>query len=301
MSPPTTIPVRTATVAEKGRSRLMIRGNYHTHCSFCDGTGEPEAFAIEAVRQGMNPLGFSSHAPLPFPNNFAMKEGQLPDYLRTIQAIRDKYRDSLRILVGLEVDFVPGIEEYQAGLFSLNLDFTIGSVHYVDQNDQGVPWPVDADPERFDRGIAEVFHGNARAAVERYYELVRQMVGTNRHTIVGHLDVIKKNNTNGRYFSEDEDWYGKAVDETLAAIAESTAILEVSTGGIRKKVGLYPSIPILKKCRERGIRITLCSDAHHPRELSSHYSSVEALLLDIGYGEILAHTGSGWEPRPITP
>jgi len=155
MSPPTTIPVRTATVAEKGRSRLMIRGNYHTHCSFCDGTGEPEAFVLEAIRQGMNPLGFSSHAPLPFPNNFAMKERQLPDYLRTVRAIRDKYRDSIRILVGLEVDFVPGIEEYQAGLFSLGLDFTIGSVHYVDQTDQGVPWPVDADPERFDRGIAE--------------------------------------------------------------------------------------------------------------------------------------------------
>jgi len=277
----------------------MIRGNYHTHCSFCDGALEPEAFVAEAVRLGMNPLGFSSHAPLPFPNTFTMKMEQVPEYLRILRELREKYRDSIRILAGLEIDFVPGIEEYQEGFYSLGLDFTIGSVHYVDADEHGVPWPVDAEPELFDRGIVEVFRGNVRAAVERYYQLVRQMVGTNRHTLVGHLDVIKKNNSNGRYFSEDEPWYRDAVEETLEAIVRSPAILEVSTGGIRNNVGIYPGVPILKRCRERGVRLTLCSDAHHPDHLSVGYPWVEQVLRDLGYKEIFNHTGKGWEPCPL--
>ncbi len=34
--------------------------NLHTHCHFCDGKAEPEAYVTEAITQGFHTLGFSS-------------------------------------------------------------------------------------------------------------------------------------------------------------------------------------------------------------------------------------------------
>ena len=37
--------------------------NYHTHTTFCDGKSTPEEIVLEAIRLGMDTIGFSGHAP----------------------------------------------------------------------------------------------------------------------------------------------------------------------------------------------------------------------------------------------
>lgn len=277
----------------------MIKANYHTHCSYCDGTGVPEDFVKEAVVRKMTALGFSCHAPLPFPNVFTMAAEMLGEYVATVQELKRKHAGDIRLYLGLEIDFIPGIETFQSSFSALGLDYSIGSVHYVDADEHGNPWAIDADPATFVNGMTGVYHGNGRAAVERYYALVREMVQEARHDMVGHLDIIKKNNGAGRFFSEDEPWYDEAVKETLALIAEKSRIVEVNTAGLRKRVGLYPSVDILKRCKEFNILLTVNSDAHQPSDIDSHYSEVRELLLSMGYEEIYQLTPNGWEASPL--
>ena len=36
--------------------------NFHTHTTFCDGTGTPEQMVVSAIEKGFDVLGFSSHS-----------------------------------------------------------------------------------------------------------------------------------------------------------------------------------------------------------------------------------------------
>ena len=37
--------------------------NYHTHTTYCDGKSTPEEIVLEAIRFGMDTIGFSGHSP----------------------------------------------------------------------------------------------------------------------------------------------------------------------------------------------------------------------------------------------
>ena len=86
----------------------MKRFNHHTHSYFCDGSSVPEEYAEEAIRLGFDTLGFSSHAPVPFDNTFALKEERRPEYQKAIRELQKRYADRLEIYMGLEIDFIPG-------------------------------------------------------------------------------------------------------------------------------------------------------------------------------------------------
>ena len=61
------------------------------------------------------------------------------------------------------------------------------------------------------------------------------MVETECPDVVGHLDKIKMQNVNGKFFKEEEKWYQEAVIKTLKTIAEKGVIVEVNTRGVYKK------------------------------------------------------------------
>ena len=72
--------------------------NLHTHSYFCDGKEEPEEYVKQAIELGYHTLGFSSHAPVPFENNFSLKEDKMEEYFSTIRALGEKYKDKINIL-----------------------------------------------------------------------------------------------------------------------------------------------------------------------------------------------------------
>src|SRR5687768_9967132 len=100
--------------------------NFHTHSSFCDGKGELSEYVQEAKKLKMLSLGFSSHAPVPFPTKWCMKSERLPEYLESVRKLKVLNHD-LDIYAGLEVDFIPGVTS--PNVFKNKLDYTIGSVH----------------------------------------------------------------------------------------------------------------------------------------------------------------------------
>lgn len=61
-------------------------------------------------------------------------------------------------------------------------------------------------------------------------------------------------------------------------------MVEINTAGWRKPVGeQYPSLELLKLARERGVCITLGSDAHKPEQIAADFDKAIALAEAAGY------------------
>lgn len=277
--------------------RKSVSGNYHTHTHHCDGNGEPHEYAEAALRKGMSSLGFSGHNVVPFPTDWTMPAERLESYLREIREVRERYRGALDVFLGIEADFIPGmISPVHPAINGLGLDFVIGSVHFVGPSDGDHAWTVDGPREEMDAALRDGFGGDARQLVERYYALVAIMAETAAPDIIAHFDVVKKNNRDGRLFSEEDPWYRAAVRRALEAIRGSKSILEINTGGVVRNTSgaFYPSPWILEEARRMNIPVVVSSDAHRPENLDGMFPEAVQLLRAAGYRTQRQLTRSGW-------
>ena len=190
--------------------------NYHTHSRYCDGTGEPEDYVREAVRRGFDSLGFTGHSPLPFPNDWTMDDESLSEYMNAIRQLRHRYRGRIEILLGLETDyldesFFPGMGKIQ----SLGLDYQIGSVHMLQDQEDGAYYSIDGPLEELQHLIEKTFGGSTKSMLGEYFAQLRKMVVAGGFDILGHLDLPKKHNRSLGFFSEQEPWYRALIRETL--------------------------------------------------------------------------------------
>jgi histidinol-phosphatase (PHP family) len=273
--------------------------NLHTHCHYCDGSSAPEEYVIEAIRQGFHTLGFSSHAPVPFENKFAIQgEDQLIEYADQIKILKRKYKSELNIFLASEMDFIPGITSEFAHFNKIaGLDYVIGGVHLLKHPAKDTLWFIDG-PRReiYDNGLRDIFDGDIQLAVKTYWRQIREMINTQSFDIVAHLDKIKMHNQN-RHFTENETWYQKELLETLELIAEKKIIVEVNTRGIYKGRSdeLFPGEDALKKIHQMGIPITLNSDAHHPEDLSKYFKEAREILKKTGFKKLQIFTENSWD------
>ena len=272
--------------------------NYHSHSYYCDGRESPEAQVLAARQQGVRAFGFSSHGPVPFANAWSMKSERLEEYLADTRALQQKSRGSLELYVGLEIDYVPGM--CGPSTYAHALDFTIGSVHYVDENWQGQPWEIDGATEGFMKGLVEVHGGDIQKVLRRYYALIREMVENDPPDIVGHLDKIKIHNLADSLYSEHDAWYQEEIDHTLEVIAAADCILEVNTRGMYKKnLDTYPSKTILKKVLARKIPVMINADSHAPTEVTARFAEAAGVLQAVGFKTLRVLLGSRWQEVPF--
>jgi histidinol-phosphatase (PHP family) len=272
--------------------------NFHTHCHYCDGKGPVRDYVQAAAAQGLLSLGMSSHAPLPFPSAWCMKPDRLDNYLQEINSL--KLTAPLPVYAGLEVDYIPGI--ISPSRFASQLDYTIGSVHFTEQFADGTRWEVDGTHVHFLEGLDQIFHNNIRDAVVRYFEITREMVKQDCPTIIAHLDKIKIQNIDHKFFNEQDPWYQQEVKRTLDIIAGSGAIVEVNTRGIyqKKSATTYPSPWALSYMHQKKIPVTLSSDAHHPDDLINQFAEAARLLSSIGFKTLsILHEGR-WQACAFT-
>ncbi|MGC8866202.1 MAG: histidinol-phosphatase [Bacteroidales bacterium] len=259
---------------------------YHTHSLFCDGSSHPEDYVKEALRLGFHTLGFSGHAPVPFENQFAIPQERMQEYRNTILELKEKYRNEIKILLGLEIDGIPGVmPSFQHFRDTYSLDYTIGSVHLVQNPDTGGLWFIDgAKRETYDKGLEKIMNDDIHRGVTLYYQQIQVMIQNDHPDIVGHLDKICMHNA-GRYFTIEEPWYHSLVEETLEVIRQHGCILEINTRGIYKGRSnqLYPDAYWLPLIKKMGIPVTISSDAHQPHELPLLYNETLSLLKREGF------------------
>lgn len=92
---------------------------FHVHTWRCGHAGEEkeEAYIKEAIRLGAKQITFTDHAP--FPGDFfrgRMRMDQLKEYKETLWELREKYKEVIRIRIGLEAEYLPEFTDYYKAL-----------------------------------------------------------------------------------------------------------------------------------------------------------------------------------------
>ncbi len=281
---------------------MKIWTNFHSHSSYCDGKSDPEDYIKEAINKGFHAFGCSSHAPVPFQSSWNMPSEKLQDYLNTIQRIKSKYKENIQVYTGMEIDYIDGHRGYARSFIKdLKLDYHIGSVHYLDQLPDGSFFCFDGKPEGFFKTIDLLYRNDFKKAIRKYYHHIRQMIIHDNPDIIGHLDKIKMHNTVSKYFSEDEKWYVRELEETTDLIAEKKCIVEVNTRGLYRHNPpmLYPSRWVLERIYDKNIPVMINSDAHHPTEIDKGYEYAAQILHEIGWETLRILSNGNWTDVPF--
>jgi histidinol-phosphatase (PHP family) len=257
---------------------MLYPPDYHMHTPLClHATGEPVDYAAQAVQLGLREIGFSDHSPMSRDDfdDWRMRLDQLDLYVENVRQAQDRF-PSLTIKLGLEVDYIPGHEDWIRTLASRHpWDYFIGSIHYLSET-----WDFD-NPTK----ISEWKKRDPFEVWTLYYERLRLSAESGLFEIIGHADLCKK-----FCFFPDQDCTGLYAG-FLDAVQKRDISIELNTSGLRKSCReMYPSKQILKMAFERGIPLSFGSDAHAPGEVGLNFSEALQLARSLGFSQYCQFT-----------
>ncbi len=266
----------------------MLKTNYHTHSTFCDGKDSLESIVQIAIKKNFNILGFSSHSMFPFSSDWHIPFNSFNDYTNEVNRLKEIYKDKIKIYLGFEADYIAGVTKPDFETYKdFSPDFLIGSVHFIPGKKGFIE--ADAKFESVTKGINEYFNGNVKKAVQEYFSLEREMLEACNFTFLGHPDLITKQNSAGNYlFDENANWYKKELKVTAKAIAKSDVCVEINTGGICR-AGMkfpYPSPYFLSLLNELNVPVTINSDCHSAENLDYWFEQAIEYIKKSGYKEL---------------
>ncbi|WP_408955025.1 histidinol-phosphatase HisJ family protein [Natroniella sp. ANB-PHB2] len=216
-------------------------------------------FMEQAVNKGLKEIGFADH------NRYH----QQFDF-ELVQQVAAGYPE-LNVRVGIEMDYNPGEDrEIKDFLSQFELDYVIGSIHYIDN------WMFDHPDYK-----AEYQNWDLDELYQTYFNYIKQAAQSDLFDFLGHLDLIKLFNFKPQGSILD------IADPVLEVIAENDLAIEINTNGLNKPVGeFYPSQEILERAYQLEIPVTLSSDAHTAQRVGENLTDVRDLLRMIGYKEV---------------
>ncbi len=265
----------------------MIGINLHTHTTYCDGKNTPEEIIKTAIDKGFYGVGFSSHAYTPFDDSFCMSKDAEEKYISHINDLKNC--TDIEIYLGTEQDLY---SEINKSLY----DYTIGSIHYVKVGDSYLE--VDHAETITDNNVKEFFGGSYKKYAGAYFEEVCKLNSISPD-IIGHFDLVTKFNEGMKYFDENAKSY---LDMAFSAIDTLNCdIYELNSGAIARgyRSTPYPSVPILKRLKEKGKFINISSDCHQAEYLDYHFSESVTLLKEIGFKSAVILKDKKFTEQPL--
>ena len=213
-----------------------------------------------------------------------MEFNRLDDYVASVHQAR-KHHPQLTIKLALEVDFMPGQEDWIRKLASLHpWDYFIGSVHYISES-----WAIDSPHQ-----LAEWKKHDPFEVWSRYFGWLTRAAESGLFDIIGHADLPKK-----FAIYTDRDCT-PLFERFLTAAAKNDVAMELNTAGLRKDCKeIYPSRQIVELAKAHNVAITFGSDAHAPGEVGMNFSEAVALARSVGYTHYRRFTQRKFETVPI--
>ena len=264
----------------------MIKQNYHTHTFYCDGKNSPEEMVLKAIESDFTILGFSGHGHTGIDGSYCMSVENTKNYIEDITALKEKYKNKIVILCGIEQDIV---SDDDISMF----DYSIGSSHYILRGDDF--YPVDGSMTEFESLVNCVFKGSYEAFAEEYFENVSTVVEKTKCQIIGHIDLVSKNFE--RLGLKETEKYLSFAEKAVKKLVKYNVPFEINTGAIARgyRTSPYPSENILKMIKECGGKIIFSSDCHHKNYLECFFAESEALAKKVGFTKRCILTPKGIE------
>ncbi len=266
--------------------------NLHTHTVFCDGKDTPEEMVKAALEKGFSSLGFSSHSYMEWCPELSMIPEKEEKYKTEIARLKEKYKDKIEIFCGIE------LEKYSE-ISTEGYDYVIGSVHYLE---------IDGEKVAFDRGLLHVqdiidtyFGGDGMRLAKGYYSELATLPDKASSNIIGHFDLITKNNEKGGWFDTEAPEYLNYAFEAMDSLQGRIPFFEINTGAISRgyRTSPYPTKTILKRLLEKGFLPMISSDCHNKDYLDCCFSEAIDLLEACGAKERYILTSRGYRAVPL--
>lgn len=251
--------------------------DYHIHTPLCrHARGTPAAMVRAAVDKGLREIAFLDHLTLPpLPLAHTMTAKDLPFYLNTLRELATAWEGRIRVLAGLEVDFHPeSLPEIRHITNSFDLDLVGGSVHFVKGHN-----------------IASRKGRESWAALpplpmyHDYLDSLEALVDADCCDLLCHLDLMEK--FSPRLSPAERKEITLRMEDLLDAIVRKNLVVEVNGSGMEHPMqSPYPSPALLQRCREKGIPVTLASDAHTPESVGGCTPLLIQAVRAAGYTEV---------------
>ena len=238
----------------------------HNHTKLCNhAQGESFEYVQKAIENGTKYFGFSDHAPMGFDKEYRMSFEQMSKYEETVNKLKQEYKYEINILLGYEVDFLPGYIDER--VLNAKVDYLIGSVHFIDK------WGFD-NPEF----IGKYKNVDIDKIWQDYFDAIEQMAKSGKFDIIGHIDLIKVFNFLPKKNVKD------IAKNAIKAIKQADMTIELNSAGYRKPCKeAYPSADLMELIAQNNITITFGSDAHKPEQVGYKSKQIEELAKSYGY------------------
>ncbi|MDU4933786.1 MAG: histidinol-phosphatase HisJ [Peptostreptococcaceae bacterium] len=252
----------------------------HIHSPYCPHGSKDalEDYVKRAIEIGLDEITFTEHLPLPEnfkdpspENDSAMSIDQLHKYMEEVRNLKYKYKDKIKINLGVEVDYLEGYEEETRKLldkYGMYFDDSILSVHILNFN--GEYYVIDYSKEEFENiynlmgGVSDVYY--------KYYKTLKKAVRTDlgeyKPKRIGHLNLVRKFN---RVFPYNYD-NNIVLEELLMLIKEKGYELDYNVSGLLKEYCKEPYISghLLELVKKYKIPVVFGSDAHSVENMTNY-------------------------------
>ncbi len=256
---------------------VMQNADFHMHTTYCDGKSTPEEMVKSAIAKGLTVVGLSGHASLPLQieDTSSMTEAGAVEYRAEIAALKEKYKDQITVLCGIEQDYFSHLPTHE-------YDYVIGSVHEVLVNGKYIA--VDAKPEKLKACIDTEYHGDIYALAEDYYALVGDIVNKTDCDIIGHFDLITKFTEKAIELDTQHPRYIRAWKAAADQLLAAGKIFEINSGAISRgwRTKPYPAVDILAYLKEKGGKLIITSDSHHADNIAYMFDLSMSIAKEAG-------------------
>lgn len=225
-----------------------MHANYHTHTFRCGhASGSEEEYIKTAIQGGIKIMGFSDHVPFAFRNGneypWHMKTKDAEDYMQTLLALREKYKNDIKIFIGFEMEYLENYFDEMLGYVrSLGAEFLILGQHF-------------SRHDSFERVRYSSGADNTEDDLISYTDLVIKGIKTGVFSYVAHPDIF-------RYETEREE-YKREVRRLCEAAKENDIPLEINLLGVYE-ARWYPNEVFWSIAGDVGNKVVFGFDAHTP-------------------------------------
>lgn len=246
--------------------------NFHTHTPRCRHAGGTEEEYVRcALNAGLQTLGFSDHAPYPFPNGyystFRMFPDELSGYVAAVEDVRRRYAGQIQIHLGVEAEYYPRFFEDMVSMVKDHgIEYMLLGQHmlYDEMEGIGTAGPT-ADP----------------VLLRQYCDQTIEAIHTGLFTYFAHPDIMN--------FVGDEKLYRQEMGRLCRAARECGMPLEINLLGLYLQ-RQYPNPKFWEIAAEEGCKVVLGVDAHQPEALLDIETERKAREMVKTYGLELLET-----------
>lgn len=247
--------------------------DFHIHTSYSDDCNvEMESYIQPAIEKGLKGICFTDHIDIDYPNNTNKFMLEYAPYVKELNRLKEKYKDKLEILLGVEFGMQPHILDTDASFFAeKTFDYVLGSIHATGKKELYGGDYLD--------GITE-----HQGIVNYFTEMLYCVKNFKSYNNLGHLDAIN------RYVSSETKPYSAEkyidyIEEIIKAVVAAGKGIELNTSGKRYGLGnFHPEPRIIKLYKQFGGEIiTLGSDSHSTSTIAYGFSEALDLLAGCGF------------------